>query len=433
LNEPSNPGLTRRTLLGRAGTVAASAATAAAIAGCENTTTPVAVGGTTNDGNGLFGDPTAGGPVDAVGIPLSRRDYPVTLPRIGHPVASSVKPERGGELKIFNYADYINPAVIKAFGKQEGVTVTVTTFNSLDEAFSKLTTGLQFDVLNTTPDQLAKWVGRKIVQPLNLELIPNLQKNVWSELHSPCYDVGSRYTIPYTVYTTGIGWRNDRIDFDPSKLDQPWDAFWKATKYQGRVGILDDNREALGMAMMRRGITNLNAEDPALISKATDDLRELNQLVRVKVDITEYETLPSARTWLHQSWSGDMINAVIAYLPKGTKPDVLSYWYQQAGGPVFNDCWAVAAKATKPVLAHRFLNYMLDNKVAYENFAGFLGYQPPITAISPNVLFEKGLLPKSLSTVPVTEEAYANGNAYLAMTSAGETLWDKAWSTFKNG
>ena len=40
------------------------------------------------------------------------------------------------------------------------------------------------------------------------------------------------------------------------------------------------------------------------------------------------------------------------------------------------------ATATKPVIAHRFLNYLLDNKVAYDNFAGYVGYQPPITAIS---------------------------------------------------
>ena len=89
----------------------------------------------------MLGDPTAGGPVDASGIPLARRDYPVTLPELGDPVDEPAKPERGGELQIYNYADYLNPAVLKAFGKQEGVSVRVTTFDTLDEAFSKLCTG----------------------------------------------------------------------------------------------------------------------------------------------------------------------------------------------------------------------------------------------------------------------------------------------------
>ena len=89
-----------------------------------------------------------------------------------------------------------------------------------------------------------------------------------------------------------------------------------------------------------------------------------------------------------------MIAGVISYMPKGVKPDVLSYWYQTQGGPIFNDCICVAANAAKPVIAHRFLNYILDNKVAYENFAGYVGYQPPITAIDGSKLFEQDILPE---------------------------------------
>ena len=50
----------------------------------------------------------------------------------------------------------------------------------------------------------------------------------------------------------------------------------------------------------------------------------------------------NARIWLHESWSGDLIAAVLSYLPEGTKPDVLSYWYQPTGGPIFNDIITVA-------------------------------------------------------------------------------------------
>jgi spermidine/putrescine transport system substrate-binding protein len=439
LNEPSKHaqgGLSRRSLLRRGGALAATAGAAAALAGCENTTTPVAAGGAGGSGKGILGDPTAGGPVDSAGIPLARKDYPVVLPRIQDPIKSSVKPERGGELQIYNYADYLNPAVIKAFGKQEGVSVRVTTFDTLDEAFSKLSTGrLQFDVIFSTPDQLSRLVGRRLIQPLNFELIPNLQKNVWPELHSPFYDVGPRYSVPYTTYTTGIAWRNDLLDFDPSKLDQPWDAFWspQAEKYRGKVAILDDSREGPGMALMRRGVTDLNTEDPDLLKRAGDDLKELNGRVGVKVSIADYETVPAGRVLLHQGWSGDMIGGVLSYMPKGTKPDVLSYWYQAQGGPIFNDCICVAAKAAKPVIAHRFLDYILDNKVAYDNFAGYVGYQPPITAIDSQKLFDEGIVPKSLSQAVVTREAYANGNAYLTLSAKGLQLWDRTWASFRNG
>jgi spermidine/putrescine transport system substrate-binding protein len=425
LNEPS--GLSRRRLLAGAGALFAGAG----LAGCENTTTPVrtAEGG---GGDGIMGDPTAGGPVDAAGIPLARRDYPVTLPRIADPVKAG-RPERGGELQIYNYADYLNPEVLKAFGEQEGVSVRVTTFNTLDEAYTKLSTGrFQFDVIFTAPDHLPRLVGRRLIQPLNFDLIPNLRTEVWPELHSPFYDVGPRYSVPYTLYTTGIGWRNDKLgDFDPGELG--WEAFWRAGDYRGRVGVLDDSREGLGMALMRRGVTDLNTEDEAKLTQAADDLIELNEIARVKVAITGYETLPAGRMWLSQVWSGDMLNAVISYLPEGTSGDVLSYWYQRAGGPVFNDCICMGANAAKPVLAHRFMNYLLDPKVAYDNFVGYVGYQPPITAIDAEALFAEEILPENLRNCIVTPEDYANGNAYLALTADGRRAWDQAWARFRNG
>src|ERR1700760_2003200 len=272
-------GFTRRRLIG-----GAAAAAAAGLAGCQNTTTPVSVVGG-HGGKGLLGDPTAGGPVDASGIPLARRDYPVTMPRFTHPVRTGAKPERGGELKIYNYADYLNPAVLKQFGAQEDVSVRVTTFDTLDEAFTKLSTGeLEFDVIFSSPDHLSQLVGRRLVQPLNFDLIPNLVKNAWPELHSPFYDVGPRYTVPYTVYTTGIGWRNDLIG-DYPVADLGWSAIWQASKFRGRVGMLGDSREGLGMALMYRGVSDLNTEQPALLQRASTDLQALNSSVRIKVSI----------------------------------------------------------------------------------------------------------------------------------------------------
>ena len=225
--------------------------------------------------------------------------------------------------------------------------------------------------------------------------MPNLDKTVWPELHSPPYDVEARYSVPYTTYTTGIGWRNDKITEDVAKLG--WDALWQAEKYKGKVGILDDGRESIGMALMRRGITNLNTEDPAQIEQAKKDLQELTSKTHAKIDINEYESLPAGRSWMHQSWSGDLISAVVGgYLPKGTPPTVLSYWYQAQGGPIFNDIITVAEKATKPVMAHRFLNYMLDDKVALPELRRVRGLPAAAhRASTRTLLFPKGLVPEA--------------------------------------
>ena len=160
---------------------------------------------------GAFVPPTTGTLVGPGGIPLARASHPVTLKRWEDPIASGMKPETGGTFTIFNYPAYIDPAVIKDFGKKYGVTVKVTPFDNIATGVTKLASGtVSPDVTEMTPDQLPRVVAGKLVKPLNLDYIPNL-KNVWSGFQSPYYDVGSRYGVPYTVYSTGIAYRTDRV------------------------------------------------------------------------------------------------------------------------------------------------------------------------------------------------------------------------------
>ena len=37
------------------------------------------------------------------------------------------------------------------------------------------------------------------------------------------------------------------------------------------------------------------------------------------------------------------------------------------------------------------------------------------------------------SEAVVTQEAYANGNAYLTLSAKGLQLWDRGWASFRNG
>ena len=135
------------------------------------------------------------------------------------PIASGMQPEKG-PLQLYNWIDYINPDVVKAFEKKYNVKVQISTFNTIDEAVAKLDSGaVQFDVFVPELVYLEQLVVGKILQPLNLSYVPNLKANVWPALNNPWYDVGARYTVPYTIYTTGIGWRTDKLPgFNPAKL-----------------------------------------------------------------------------------------------------------------------------------------------------------------------------------------------------------------------
>ncbi len=116
--------------------------------------------------------------------------------------------------------------MLAAFEEEFGVTVEVTTFISMDEAIAKLSSGdTQFDVYFPTADVIGKVAAGKLLQPLNKSYIPNIT-NVWESLQDPFYDKGGVYSVPYTLFSTGIGYRVDAVAKSPDMFDNPYDIFW---------------------------------------------------------------------------------------------------------------------------------------------------------------------------------------------------------------
>jgi spermidine/putrescine transport system substrate-binding protein len=370
-----------------------------------------------------------GGAAPASGIPLARRDNPVTLPLFDDnpPVADGLQPETGGVLKILNYADYMAPGVIKLIEKKYDVKIEITPITNYDELVAKLRQpGADFDLVFPGPSRLSKLAYAKLLQPFNQTYLPNMA-NLWDNYQSPFYDVGSLYSVPYTVYTSGVGYRADRVDAIP---DNGWDLVYD-TQYAGKVYILDDNRESIGMALLRNGITDdLNTEDPEQVNAGADSLKTLIDSVNVKVGIQAYTAIPEGTATIYHTWSGDMVGARW-YLPKGQSVKVLGYW-KSDNPPIGNDCMSVGAGASKPVLAHAVINDILDNEISLKNF-GWNGYQPPITALDTNKLVSEGYVPENLTTTIVLPEDFDNGLEELELTPQGEVLWQTAWAGFRSG
>lgn len=428
-------GLSRRQLLQGAAGGALGVGALGALAGCQNTTTPI---GACDDGGS---DLAVSKPTGPGGLPLPRPDNSVTwaITDDNQPIADGVA-EEGGPLQVYNYADYIYPALVKRFEQRTGRKVRIATYNSSDEAVAKLAAGaVGFDVIiGLSGANIVNLIAQQLLQPLNHSYLPNLEKNVWPELQDPFYDRGSRYTVPYVVWSDGIGWRNDKISTDIAGMDVPWDIFWESQPYRGKVAVLDDKRDALSMPMqrdaMRTGLRpDLNTEVEAAVTKAGEDLEQLSDISNVKVAITDYQTLPEAKTWLHQSWSGDLLGGAFYYMPEGVPPSVLSYWAPEANGVVQNDFFCIGRTAKSPALAHRFIDFFLDETVAYQNFIQQNGYVPPQKAIDAESLIKRGLIPKSLTGAVVRPDQFAFNQELLQLTVQGERFWDQAWSKFKAG
>jgi len=410
------PGVTRRNFLTAVGAGAGAMGIGSLLAACSS--------GANNGTGGTGGNGGTG-----TGLPLARPNKPVRWPLFSDnkPIADNLQPEKGATLQIYNWVAYLNEAVVKNFCKKYDCKYTLTTFNTMSEAVAKLGSGqFQFDVFFPTVDVIGQLIETKMLRPLNHSYIPNIA-NCWPDYQNPFYDEGWRYTTPYSIYTTGMGWRKDKVNVTPG-----WDMPWQAAKYKGKVAILDDYREGLSLALLRRGIYDLNTTSASQITQAGKDLQELSSLTGVRIDNNDYTDVPSGKTWVHEAWSGDMA-ASYEYLPKGTSIDVLGYWFPGNGkGPVANDLMTILANGKNPVLSHLFMDYLLDVHNAIENYS-YVGYMQPLTAVTAARLTAEHLLPPQLASTVVTPQDFRTGVMELELPLSANALWEQSWNSFSKG
>jgi spermidine/putrescine transport system substrate-binding protein len=380
-----------------------------------------------------------GGSSSASGLVIGTPDNPVQQPLFDdNPMIDSGLEPEAGPLRVYNWADYIFRSVIKDFEKEYGVDVELTTFYNLEEATRKMRTGeVSYDVFFPTAEVIPKFVAGKLLQPLNLDYIPNLGTNILPRLADPYYDQGSRYTVPYVMYTTGIGWRDDLIPDDIAGMDNPWEALWNPD-YKNKVGLYDDYRETIAVGMYKNGIMDINSGDADALEAAKNSLIELVDLVNVRYSIDgAYVKMPEGKLGIHHAWSGDLVNAQY-YFPKGGDPSVLRFAWppkatgNAAGGYISNDSMAVVKGAENPVLAHHFLNFLMSEKYGLKNFS-WLGYQPPLKSLDPSTLVKDGWVPEALSTAVIEESDFSLGQAPVQLTAEADAAWLDTWTQVQSG
>lgn len=373
-----------------------------------------------------------------VRVKIGTPQNPVTQPLYGDnpPIDSGLEPE-AGPLRVFNWDQYIYRRVLNDFSEEFGVDVELSNFYNLEEGIRKLQSGdVPYDIFFPTAENIPKLIAAQLLQPLNRDYVPNLESNIWPQLADPYYDLGSRYTVPYVVYQTGIGWRTDIARSTPEDFDNPWDVLWDPAN-RDVAGMYDDFRETMGIGMYHVGETDINSGDPALVEESKNALIEAVNAVNMAftIDIA-YIKLPEGKLGVAHAWSGDLAAAPF-YAPKGEDPTALRWMWPPKhssfdGGYVSNDAMAVPKIAANPVLAHMFLNYMLDRKVSLKNF-GWVLYQPPLQGVEPESLVTDGYIPEYLSSTVVQEEDFAMGQAPIQLTPEAEARWLRAWSEVQAG
>lgn len=428
----------RREILQRAAVAGIALPTLSAIlAACgSGAQTGVSTSAASVGGGNQFGT----GGIAGAAYPLARPDAPVTWNvDPADVIPSGQQPEKNATLKVLRWPYYLGDDVVDAFKKKYDCDVEVTEATDMDSLLVKMNNpSSDFDVLfGMNVWALGRSIAAGQIRPLNLDYFTNFQSNVWDVFQSPFYDVNANYSVPYSVWYTGIFWRNDKIDIDPASMDNPYDVFWNNPP-KGKTHLLGNAQDVLSMAMFHDGLTDVNVTDPTTITAAKDSIALIAEAADgVKYDHLEYQAgdILDGSVWLHQSWSGNASDTVV-FLGPNDPTDVFSFYWPGADAHpanVDNDLTVVLKAGKNPVLAHLLADWVFDAKQSIDNFTNTTGYQMPVTSMSRDSMVSSGIVPAGLETIIVGEDDFSKGSRELELPTEADALWQQAFLELESG
>jgi len=330
-------------------------------------------------------------------------------------VEKPIKKKVDGDLVYFNWAEYIDPDLIKGFEKLHGVKVRESNFDSMPAMMSKLRAGIAYDVIFPSAEFAQRLISGNKLRKIDRSKLDNTDL-VYSQFQEPWYDKGSEHTTPYTMYATGLGYRDDKV----SGLTGSWTDLQSADS-GGRNFMLDDFQEGIGMANLVKGY-ELNTTDSDELEKSLGYLKGVKPKLR-GISSDPITNMTSGSAWLHHLWNGDVVNI----RNQVDNPEDFKFQKNEEGIPVGSDTFAIPTNAKHPGTALLFIEYMLQPEIAARNVE-WIGYPMPYEGGATEAF--AGLV-KDDPEIEVTVDDLANGQQFENLKGDGRVAWDETWTEFK--
>jgi putrescine transport system substrate-binding protein len=320
------------------------------------------------------------------------------------PAAAGVAGPRRREqtLNIYNWSDYIDEKTVPLFQAWTNIRVNYDVYSSNEDLLAKLRAGpTNYDIIVPTNQFIPTYRRLGLLQPLRQELIPNLA-NLDKAFVETDYDPGNKYTIPWQWGTTGLGYNTKRV---PGGKVDSWSALYEPDpSLGGRLSILREMTDLIGCTLIHLG-KDPNSTKDADLQAVLDTFKGLRrQIKQLRFSSDTYiDELASGEVWLAQGWSGDVFQA------QGDNADI-SYVIPKEGSLQWADVMCVPKDAPHPGNAARFMNYVLQPRVA-ARISKYVSYGTPVSLakalLPPEQLDDPGIYPPSsikLSFLTLTDE-----------------------------
>lgn len=287
----------------------------------------------------------------------------------------------GDRVVLATWPNYHDSANFDAFTEITGAHVQVNVFGSNEEMLAKLQAGGSgWDVFVPTNYTITTYVGESLIEPLNLEMLPNYLLGAFDPRFSSAGSVdGTLYAVPKNWGTTGYVVNN--IHTNGRKLTS-WKDFWDITKeeFSGRTMVHDYQLTTIGNALKYFGYS-FNSIDVNELADAEKLLLEVKpHLFAISSDYQP--SLRNGDAWMSMCWTGD---------GKQLNTDIpeMEYVIGVEGGEIWSDYYAVPKGAEHRNAGYALIDFLLDPTV---NAKEVLTHGYPVADSNANALLPKELL-----------------------------------------
>jgi len=270
-----------------------------------------------------------------------------------------------GTVRILNFPDYIDPAVLEEFERETKIKVIYDTGSSDEEIESKLKTATEpFDVAILTATTILNNVANGLLRPLDkksLKNLANLDPKILA--YSEAWDPGAKYSVPYMWFTVGIA-SNLRLaaKFAPNaSLDSLKSIFdpEQARKFAAcGIKVVDSASDIIPLAGLYGGLKKWT-NDAQSIAIARKVLMAVKNIVQPISDDEIIPALAKGKICIALGFSGDSLQA-----RKEADPgNDIQYRIPVEGSSLAFDSLTVTSNSKHVDQAHSFIDFVLRPKV----------------------------------------------------------------------
>lgn len=267
-------------------------------------------------------------------------------------------------LTIYNWGDYIDPALIKKFEKETGYKVNYETFDSNEAMYTKIQQGgTAYDIAIPSEYMIQKMMKAKMLLPLDHSKLKGLE-NIDARFLDQSFDPQNKFSVPYFWGTLGIIYNDKFID---GRQIQHWDDLWRP-ELKNNVMLIDGAREVLGLSLNSLGYS-LNSKNDQQLRQATDKLNRLTNNVKAIVADEIKMYMANEESAVAVTFSGEAAEML-------ENNEHLHYVIPSEGSNLWFDNIVMPKTAKNKDGAYAFMNFMLRPENAAQN-AEYIGYSTP--------------------------------------------------------